>query len=274
MGYTIHRMDPSPAVAAPTEACAMHADRAAVARCANCGRAVCDLCATARDQETRCPVCAEAGVPWERRKTIGRFHGYLDTFKGALLDPDKTFRTLPNERSLKDPMRYDLITQYIGASVPTVTAAMSFSSTEILNALHLLPPLGIAPSQMWIVTLLFYPLTGPLGVLINLGLATLSHGAFRFMGIGKGHFARTYAATAYGSSAAVLNATVFLSWLFIPQFWQAYSTVIGFRNAHRTSSFKATTALIVPELTLIIIVMTIFSVFALEAVKSSFAIPV
>jgi hypothetical protein len=252
----------------------MHADRTAVARCTNCQKPVCDLCATVRNGEMRCPVCAEAGIPWERRKTIGAWHGYLDTFKGVLLDPDKTFRTLPNERGLKDPLRYDLITQYIGASMPTVMAAMSFSSTEILNALHVLPPLGISPSRMWIVTLLFYPLTGPLGVLLNLGLAALSHGAFRFMGIGKGHFARTYAAMAYGSSAAVLNATVILSWLFIPQFWQAYSTVIGFRNAHRTSSFKATTALIVPELTLLIIVMTIFSVFALEAVKSSFAIPV
>ena len=274
MGYTIHPMDPSPLAAPPAPVCAMHADRAAVATCANCGRAVCDLCATVRDDEMRCPVCAEAGIPWERRRTIGLFHGYFDTLKGVMLDPEKTFRTLPNERGLKDPLRYDLITQYIGASLPTVMAAMTFSSAELLNAMHVLPPLGFSPGQLSWLTLLCYPLAGPLGVLVNLGLAGLSHGAFRFMGIGKGHFARTYAAVAYGSSAAILNATLILAWFFVPQFWQAYSTVIGFRHAHRTSTFKATTALIVPELTLIIIAMTIFGVFALEFVKNSFVMPV
>ncbi len=112
-----------------------------------------------------------------------------------------------------------------------------------------------------------------MGVIVNLFLASLSHGAFRFMGIGKNGFARTYSAMAYGSSAAVLNATVFLSSLLIPQLWEAFSTVIAFRHAHRTSTFKATTALLVPELMLIILFVTIFGVFAIEAVKTSLAIP-
>jgi hypothetical protein len=251
----------------------MHADRASVAHCANCQQPICDLCATLRDGELRCPVCAEAGIPWERRKTIGRWRGYFETLKGAMLDPDRTFRTLSNVRGFKDSLRYDLITWYISGSVPTVTAAMSFSSPQTTQLLNLVPQLGYSPHQLAIATLLLYPLTGPTGVLINLFLASLSHGAFRFMGIGKGGFSRTYAAMAYGSSAAVLNATVFLSSLLIPQLWEAYSTVIGFRHAHRTTSFKATTALIVPEVMLIIMVMTIIGTFALEAVKTSLAIP-
>jgi hypothetical protein len=252
----------------------MHAGRAAVAVCANCGRPVCDLCATDRAGEIRCPVCAEAGVPWEQRRSRGRFRAYVETLRGAMLDPDKTFRTLPNERSIRDPLLYDLITQYISLSVPTAVSAFSLSSADVLAGLHLRLPAGITPEQLSFLPLLFYPLAGPMGVLLNLGLAALSHGAFRFMGIGKGHFARTYAAMAYGSSAAVLNVTVLLSWFFVPQLWQAYSTVIGFRNAHRTSSFKATTALIVPELALIIIGMTVLGAVAFEAMKSSFQMPV
>jgi len=76
-----------------------------------------------------------------------------------------------------------------------------------------------------------------------------------------------------GSSAAVLNATVFLSSLLIPQLWEAFSTVIAFRHAHRTSTFKATTALLVPEMMLIILALTFFGFFALEALKSSLSIP-
>jgi hypothetical protein len=273
VGYTIHRMDPSPAVAFPERRCAQHADRAAVARCANCQQPICELCATLRDGEKRCPVCAEASIPWEQRKSIGRWRGYFETLKGAMVAPDRTFRTLSNVRGYKDALRYDLITWYISSSVPTVVAAMSFSSPQTTQLLNLIPQLGYTPHQLAMATLLMYPLAGPIGVLTNLFLACLSHGAFRFMGIGRGGFARTYAAMAYGSSAAILNLTVFLSSLLIPQLWEAYSTVIGFRYAHRTSTFKATTALIVPELMLIIIVMTIIATFALEAVKTSFAIP-
>jgi hypothetical protein len=277
VGYTIHLMDPSPLpvlAEPPAQPCAMHAGRAAVAVCANCGRAVCDLCATDRLGEIRCPVCAEAGVPWEQRRNRGRFRAYLETLRGAMVDPEKTFRTLPNERSLKDPLLYDLITQYISYSVPTVVSVLSLSSADVLAALHVALPAGISSAQLAYLPLLFYPLAGPMGVLLNLGLAALSHGAFRFMGIGKGHFARTYAAMAYGSSAAVLNVTMILSWFFVPQLWQAYSTVIGFRNAHRTSTFKATTALIVPELALIILGMVVLGTVAVEALKSSFAMPV
>src|ERR1700722_17560155 len=262
-------MDPSPAVAFPAQPCAMHADRTAVARCANCQQPICDLCATLHDGEMRCPVCAEAAIPWERRRTIGRWRGYLETLKGAMLDPDRTFRTLSNVRGFKDSLRYDLITWYISGSVPTVAAAMSFSSPQTSQLLNLIPQLEYTPHQLAIATLLLHPLAGPIGVLTSLFLASLSHGAFRFMGIGKGGFSRTYAAMAYGSSAAVLNVTVFLSSLLIPQLWEAYSTVIGFRHAHRTTTFKATTALIVPEVMLIILVMTLIGTFALEAVKTS-----
>jgi hypothetical protein len=252
----------------------MHADRAAVARCTNCQRPVCDLCATVRDGEMRCPVCAEVGIPWERRAKIGRLRAYVETLRGAMLDPEKTFRTLPNVRGLKDPLRYDLVTQYLSSLVPTITAAMSFSSSDTLQMLHLLPPMGVTPHQMAIGALLLYPLTGPFAVLINLALSALSHGAFRFMGIGKGGYARTYAAMAYGSSAAILNATVFLSWLLIPQLWEAYSTVIGFRHAHRTTTFKATTALLVPEIMLLLILFTVVGIFAMGAMKDSFTMPV
>ncbi len=220
-------------------------------------------------------VRRKSGIPWERRRSIGRWRGlFRDAPRERCSIPTRPSARCPTSAASEDPLRYDLITQYISGSVPTVAAAMSFASPQTTQMLNLIPQLGFTPHQLAIGTLLLYPLAGPVGVLTNLFLASLSHGAFRFMGIGKGGFARTYAAMAYGSSAAVLNVTVFLSSLLIPQLWEAYSTVIGFRHAHRTSTFKATTALMVPELMLIILVMTIIGMtFAIEAVKTSLAIP-
>lgn len=234
-----------------TGPCAVHSENPAVAQCAVCQRPVCDPCALRVDGEPlqrRCPVCAPLGIPWERRSG-SRVLNYLQTVFGALFTPERTFRTLPTARRFAAPLKFDLITLYLGWSLPTVLTAWSVPT--LVNAMAITGVPLVAPwGQTWhrLAMLLIYsfPLSAPLAALFDFLMAGLIHGALRFMGIGEGGFRRTYAAVVYGSSATLLNATVILWLFFIPQLWNSYTTIIALRQAHRTSTFRATPAVVVP----------------------------
>lgn len=261
-----------------TGPCVRHPDRLAVKACASCQRAACEQCCSERDGEGRCPACANLGIPWEQR---GRnpVAAYLKTAAGALFGPDKLFRSLAP--SLAPPhvppptlgtlFRYDLITQYIASSVPTVVTALSFESPFTVALLRQVHFTLVTPHQLAVGSLLLYPLTAPLLALFNLCLAWLMHATLRVLGAvapDGGGFRRTYAAMAYGSSPSVLNATVFLSWLFIPQLWNAFSTIAALRHAHGISNAKATAAVLAPELILLVILFASLGVYFLRGLQT------
>jgi hypothetical protein len=197
-------------------------------------------------------VCAELGVPWERRRELGTVRAYLETVRGALFEPTRTFKGLASARGLAAPFGYDLITLYIGTSVPTWMTAAAVS------ALPLPPMAGMSMARIGQLMLWSYPFSGLMIALFDLAMAVLIHASLRFTGVGQGAFARTYASLVYGSSPALLNVTVILPSLFIPQLWGTYCTIIALREAHQTTNFRATTAVVVPYGILTLIALGLF----------------
>lgn len=251
----------------------MHSEKPAIGNCSICRRPVCELCGQLRQHgassELRCPVCAELGVPWDRRAELGVVRAYLETVRGALFTPERTFKGLPAARDLKAPFVYDLITLYVGTSVPTLLTALTVA------ALPVSPIAGVTMAQASRFVLWSYPLSGVFVALCDLGLAGLIHGCLRFTGVGAGGFARTYASLVYGSSPALLNITVILPSLLIPQLWGTYGTIVALREAHRTTNFRATTAVVVPYGALTLIGGALFMLWLGDAYQSfSAGIPI
>ena len=108
----------------------------------------------------------------------------------------------------------------------------------------------------------------PVIALFDLGLAAMIHACLRFTGVGEGGFDRTYASLVYGSSPAILNVTVILPSFFIPQLWSTYTTIIALKEAHRTSNFRATTAVLVPYGVLTLIALGFFMVWMADAYRN------
>jgi hypothetical protein len=92
--------------------CALHLERAAHGRCAECERLVCVACArVVAGGATICAGCEERKhptIPWEQRREVGIARAALQTISGVLLRPGALFSLATRERALWPALAFGL----------------------------------------------------------------------------------------------------------------------------------------------------------------------
>ncbi len=205
-----------------------------------------------------------ARLPWEDRKRVGLWRGYVDTLWPSLVQPQRFFALLaaPEEpQSLSDSLRFDLVTHLVGAS----GVAIVYGSTVIAGSSELLAPLGLPAMSLAsriAMVLGMFLFSGPAGVAFDCAYALLVHGALRFIGETPGGLRGTVRAVMYGGGATALNCTLLLPAFFIPQLWGTYCTIIALMHGQRVTRGQALTAVIVPSGVLILLGLMAFAALA------------
>jgi hypothetical protein len=192
-------------------------------------------------------------MPWEDRARLGFWRGFTRTLLLSLFTPEELFGRLRRRGAVAPALGYALVTHVIGASTAaflSVTAGFGLQAGAITPADRLLAAfllLGCV-TLLWLAT--------------DVLLALLVHGVLSLLGEAQASLGTTVRAVCYGGGAGVLYATIVLPSLFVPQVWATLSTIQAIRLAHRTTPGRATTAVLVPTLALMIAALTALKLFA------------
>jgi len=196
-----------------------------------------------------------ARLPWEERRKVGAWRGYVDTLWPSLVAPQSFLVRLaapegPN--GLGDSLRFDLVTHLIGAS----GAVVFYGLAAVGAPANLLAPVGIPAIGVYARVALVlgaFLVSGPAGVLFDLGYALVVHAALRFLGPTPAGLRGTVRAVMYGGGATALNCTLLLTAFFIPQLWGTYVTIVALTHTQKVTRGQALTAVIVPSGVLILL---------------------
>jgi hypothetical protein len=222
--------------------CAGHPGVAGKAACRSCGRWACGACAMDLGTTILCPICAGAQIPWERRSQLGFWRAYWGTLGPALFDSDRFFLRLRGTPSLRGPLSYALVSQYIGMSTLTVIYGAAALEGRIPDL-----PRTTAATLLAAVVLLFL-LSGPMGVIAQAALALVAHGLLKFLGAARGDLRTTLRAVLYGGGATALNVTLIGTLLLVPQVWALLGTISAVKQAHQTTFWRAAGSVLAPTL--------------------------
>jgi hypothetical protein len=222
--------------------CTGHPGVPGKAACQSCSRWACAVCATELGAGTYCPVCAGAQIPWERRSQLGFWRAYWGTLGPALFDSDRFFVRLRSSASLRGPISYALVSQYVGVSTLTVI----YGAAALEGRVPDLP--RTTPATLLSAVLLLFLLSGPVGVFSQALLALATHGLLRFLGAARGDLRITLRAVLYGGGATALNVTLIGTLLLIPQVWALLGTISAVKQAHQTTFWRAAGSVMVPTL--------------------------
>lgn len=195
------------------------------------------------------PVLAPAsatGFPWEERAQRGFLNALIETVRLVLLEPSKTFATMPPVGGLGAPLFFFVL-------CTTVGGVASLGYQMALNAVN---PSAGTPEQQALAnalastavlggTIMFLPFFFAAIAFVS---AALTHLALMIVGGAKKSFEATFRVTCYaGGSTSVLNLLpvcgALAAWV-----WNIVVMVLGLSEVHGISKGRALAAVFLPTL--------------------------
>ena len=167
---------------------------------------------------------AEDGPAWERRKILGWVRALTQTWKEVLFHPTVSFSWMKTGGGFRAPFLFNLIMVVIGMLFST-----SFSLLAQPSALNVVMP---------IVALLL--LVG--SSFLSAGITHLCLALFR--GTSKSYEA-TYRVICYSCSTFIFNLAGG-GGAIVASVWSVVCIIIGLSMVHRTESWRAATAVLIP----------------------------
>lgn len=195
------------------------------------------------------PLSPEAGSgtepAWEDRDRLGFFPAISRTVSAVLMRPAETFAAMRRTGGLADPLLYFVLLSTVSFAVSVLYQL----ATTTLNPASLPPGFPHASKGALSVALIGSILLSPalyvIGSFISSGI---THLCLKLLGGANRPFETTFRVLCYGqASAAVFNLLPLCGGL-IALIWGAYVIIIGLREAHGTTGWKATLALTLPGL--------------------------
>lgn len=169
-------------------------------------------------------------APWERRRELGRFRAWVETWKAASLAPADFFADLKT-RDLVSPLLFAWIAGGIGSFFGALWNLLGAHAGAVAQ-----------PPAVALTFLVVAPLLAPLALFLNAGLVHL--GCLIF-GCARNGFPATFRAVAYGQGPAILGAVPILGSV-AGTIWSLVLWVIGISRLQRTSVGLAALAVLVP----------------------------
>lgn len=172
-------------------------------------------------------------APWDRRSEIGTWPALVETWKQATLDPKRFFARL-SPTGLGEAFLYGWILSTVGMLIGSLTSV------------PLLGLFGIESDGAW-AELVGAPVLAALGIFIQAGLL---HLMCMLLGCATRGFDGTFRVVAYAQGPALISIVPGIGGL-VSMVWTAVLTIHGIAAMHRTTTGKATLAVMLPGLVLI-----------------------
>lgn len=186
-------------------------------------------------------------------------HGYFTdlgrTFASILFKPSSFFRGIKRSEGLKNPMAFGILTGSLGAMFSLFW--QFYLSPEKLSWFVDLFPASISLNLLFIILTAVSPILVAINIFIVAGILHL------FLMIVRGannDFGETIKVSAYANAADIFCIIPLFSGSFISLVWGVIVTVIGLREIHETTTFRALMTFLIPLF--LFIVFIIFIAFA------------
>jgi len=190
---------------------------------------------------------AESGTEpaWEERDRLGFFTSLSRTVSSVLMRPAETFAAMKRTGGIADPLLYFVL---LSSAMFTVSALYQLAAGTF-NPGAFPPSFPHASKNAFSVALLGSILLSPALYVVSAFISSgITHLCLRLLGGANRPFETTFRVICYAqASAAVFNLLPLCGGL-IGVIWGAYCIIIGLREAHQTSGWKATLAITLPGL--------------------------
>lgn len=209
---------------------------------------------------TREPEASERSV-CVNDEEAGYFTVLWHTFRSALFSPVELFSEKRQEKAIGQSLAFGLLTGSLGTMFG-VFWRFILSSQDFSYVLRVLPD-SITVNHIFIG----YIIISPFLVLILMFItAAIFHFCLYILGGATRGFWGTFKACAYSNAASIFNIIPFIGWL-IDMIWGIVIMVIGLREIHETTTFKAVFALLIPFFLLVVfgIVIGLLAAFYLSS---------
>jgi len=186
----------------------------------------------------------EGAIPWEA-PGVSPVQGWLDSVKLLVTAATDFFRRMaPTTGNYLKPFLFALVCAYIGAlfgwiynMVFQVSLGALFGSRDagMLS--------GLVGGGMGLIGVIFFT---PIGLVLGLIVGTLVfHLLLVLLKAATQPWEATFRVLAYASVNNLAQVVPVLGWL-IGFLWWIYLAIVGFREAHRTTTGKAALAVLIP----------------------------
>ena len=187
----------------------------------------------------------ESGPAWEDRGTLGIPAALGQTVSDVLFRPTMTFASMRKTGGLVDPLLYFVLVSSAMFAVSAVYQLLMSRLNPALFAPKVPDTGGLALPVIMIGSILISPALYVVSAFLSSGITHLS---LMVLGAANRPFETTFRVVCYAqASASAWNLIPFCGGL-VGIIWGAYSIIIGLREAHGISGWKATLAITLPSL--------------------------
>ena len=182
---------------------------------------------------------------WEDREKIGFFPAIAQTIQSVLLRPTETFASLKQTGGLANPLLYFVL---LSSTTFAVSALYQLVATALNPALFA-PQLQHTPRGAFSVILIGVILISPALYVVTVFLSSgVTHLCLKLLGGANRPFETTFRVICYAqASASVFNILPLFGGV-IAIVWAAGAIIIGLKEAHGISGWKAALAFVLPGL--------------------------
>jgi hypothetical protein len=183
--------------------------------------------------------------PWEDRETLGFFPALTQTISAVLLRPRVTFARMKRDGGLANPLLYFVL---LSSAMFTVSALYQMGAS-MMNPALFAPQLLHAPKSALFVGIIGSILLSPALYVVSAFLSSgIIHLCLKMLGGANSPFEATFRVFCYAqASASVMNLLPVCGGI-AGIIWGAYCIIIGLKEAHGISGWKATIAITLPGL--------------------------
>lgn len=210
------------------------------------------------------PGSVPEALPWENRSQIGVARAYIDTVMQFLTNPDVAWSRTRESGGLEDPLLFGIASAVVGSLFRAVYALMfapiwmRFIPFAVRNRW-----LAGWPHRATGCALVLWPIATAIGMTIGLFIASaIFHLCLMLVGGLKNSASRfegTFRTVSYSSVSMLANIVPFMGGL-IAFVWGFYLNLRGAVRMHRTTTGRATAALLIPLAVVILLLLAVLAV--------------
>jgi hypothetical protein len=236
-------------------ACAIHADRDALAACSRCGTFSCEECLsqTPPGDPPLCAACVArtsvSQLPWDYREDVGWLRAWFKSLGPILLRPGVTFSTAKPDGDVGGSLLFSLL-GYLMALLPTfgvfalfgaMLPAIAGDSSSTTPAIRAILMGSVAFMAVFVVMIAIF------GMVFTIIMAALDHLVMMMFGKPRG-FDTTLRGAALSMAPYILGL-IPVCGLYIAPLWALVVKIFAYRGLHRMPAGIAVLgALAVPAL--------------------------
>jgi len=192
------------------------------------------------------------GSPWERRVELGLRQGIYQTFMSALFSPGRFFREMTSGKGIREPMAFGLLLGSLGYMIGFFWEFLLISGSIMPYSSSFLSQVPV--NWLFLIVMILSPLLVILNMFVT---GAIIHVLMLAFNGGKGGFEGTFRVIAFGQTTKALSFIPFIGEV-IGWFWNSVLVVIGLKEIHNTSYFRAIAAVFISIILKCLMLLPIF----------------